>query len=83
MAEAATPLAWWPWAIGPRRTSEEAPSTARPTTRAHYGEVVRRTPLGNMGYPEDRKGLAVFLASPASDYCTGSVYAVDGGWLAW
>jgi NAD(P)-dependent dehydrogenase (short-subunit alcohol dehydrogenase family) len=28
------------------------------------------------------EGLAVFLAAPASDYCTGGIYAVDGGWLA-
>ncbi|MQA85584.1 MAG: SDR family oxidoreductase [Streptosporangiales bacterium] len=44
--------------------------------------IVERTPLGRVGDPEDLKGLAVFLASPASDYCTGWTFAVDGGWLA-
>ena len=45
-------------------------------------EIRRRTPLGHLAEPDDLKGIAVFLASPASDYCTGFTYAVDGGWLA-
>ncbi|MGB4254667.1 MAG: SDR family oxidoreductase, partial [Rectinema sp.] len=32
--------------------------------------------------PEDVKGAAVFLASPASNYVNGYTIAVDGGWLA-
>ena len=38
-------------------------------------------PLGRMAEPEDMAGLAVFLASPAGAYVTGSVYVNDGGWL--
>jgi 2-dehydro-3-deoxy-D-gluconate 5-dehydrogenase len=34
------------------------------------------------GEPEDFEGAAVFLASKASDYVTGSVLLVDGGWMA-
>jgi NAD(P)-dependent dehydrogenase (short-subunit alcohol dehydrogenase family) len=41
-----------------------------------------RIPLGRRGYPADLMGAAVFLASPASDYVTGQVLYVDGGWLA-
>lgn len=41
-----------------------------------------RIPLGAFAVPGDLKGLAVFLASPSSDYCTGFTYPVDGGWLA-
>jgi NAD(P)-dependent dehydrogenase (short-subunit alcohol dehydrogenase family) len=41
--------------------------------------ILNRTPLGRFGEPEDVAGLALFLASPASDYVTGSVFVVDGG----
>jgi NAD(P)-dependent dehydrogenase (short-subunit alcohol dehydrogenase family) len=38
-------------------------------------------PLGRVGMPEDVKGTALFLASAASDYITGSVIVVDGGYM--
>jgi NAD(P)-dependent dehydrogenase (short-subunit alcohol dehydrogenase family) len=38
-----------------------------------------RTPLGRIGQPAELLALAVYLASPASSYCTGSVFTVDGG----
>jgi 2-deoxy-D-gluconate 3-dehydrogenase len=41
-----------------------------------------RIPLGRWGQPSDMTGAGVFLASPASDYVTGVVMAVDGGFLA-
>lgn len=45
-------------------------------------QIMERIPAGRWGAPEDIAGAAVFLASPASDYVTGHVLAVDGGWLA-
>lgn len=36
-------------------------------------------PLQRVGMPEDVAGLALFLASEASSYCTGGVFMVDGG----
>jgi 2-deoxy-D-gluconate 3-dehydrogenase len=45
-------------------------------------EILVRIPAGRWGLPEDLKGAAVFLASRASDYVSGSVLVVDGGWLA-
>lgn len=44
--------------------------------------VKKRTPLGRWGTPEDIALPAVFLASAASDFITGQVIFVDGGWLA-
>lgn len=39
-------------------------------------------PLGRIGTPEDLVGIAVFLASDESAYCTGGVYMADGGMTA-
>jgi len=49
-------------------------------TRAEW--VLSKIPLGRIGVPEDLAGAAVFLASDASDYITGQIINVDGGWLA-
>ena len=43
--------------------------------------ILSRIPAGRWGEPEDFKGPAVFLASSASDYMSGSVMLVDGGWM--
>jgi len=45
-------------------------------------QILERIPAGRWGAPEDIAGAAVFLASSASDYVTGHILAVDGGWLA-
>ena len=45
-------------------------------------EILGRIPVGRWGAPDDLAGAAVFLAGSASDYVTGHVLAVDGGWLA-
>jgi len=44
--------------------------------------ILDRIPAGRWGDPADLKGIAVFLASAASDYITGYTIAVDGGWLS-
>ncbi|WP_395393361.1 2-dehydro-3-deoxy-D-gluconate 5-dehydrogenase KduD [Novosphingobium sp. BL-8A] len=45
-------------------------------------QILERIPTGRWGDPKDIAGAAVFLASPASDYVSGHILAVDGGWLA-
>ncbi|MEU4743012.1 SDR family oxidoreductase [Actinosynnema sp. NPDC023658] len=43
--------------------------------------ILERIPAGRWGRPEDFAGVAVFLASAASDYVHGALVPVDGGWL--
>jgi gluconate 5-dehydrogenase len=41
---------------------------------------LKRMPLGRIGAEDDAKGAIIYLASPASDYVTGQILRVDGGW---
>src|SRR5271156_3135717 len=45
-----------------------------------YQEIIRRTPAGRFGNPDECAGTAVFLASRASDFVTGATICVDGGY---
>ena len=49
---------------------------------ATYQEFVKRIPTGRWGELDEIAGAAVFLASPAASYVTGSSVFVDGGWTA-
>lgn len=44
-------------------------------------EILSRIPAGRWGNPEDLAGALLFLASPASDYLSGVVLPVDGGFM--
>lgn len=50
--------------------------------KALYDFHMSRIPWGRAGVPDDFIGAAVFLASAASDFMTGAILNVDGGWLA-
>jgi 2-dehydro-3-deoxy-D-gluconate 5-dehydrogenase len=54
----------------------------RQSAPAMFARVVDRTPAGRWGDPDDFAGLAVFLASRASGFVTGTAIAVDGGYSA-
>ncbi len=42
--------------------------------------IARDIPMHRVGQPDDIKGLALFLAAPASQYITGQEIVIDGGW---
>ena len=43
-------------------------------------EIIARTPAGRWGEPDELAGTAVYLASQASDFVTGTTIRVDGGY---
>ena len=50
--------------------------------QAAYNRFLARVPIGRLGEPEDFIGTVLFLASPASDFMTGAILYVDGGYTA-
>jgi 2-deoxy-D-gluconate 3-dehydrogenase len=53
---------------------------ARADVAGLHDRVLARTPAGRWGTPEDHAGIAVFLASAASNFVTGAAIPVDGGY---
>ena len=53
---------------------------ARQEVSGLHDNVLKRTPAGRWGVPDDFAGIAVFLAAPASDFVTGAAITVDGGY---
>ena len=68
-------------AIGPSYLETELTQGMR-ESKVISENLLRRTPMGRFGKPEEIVGTALYLASDASSYVTGQTVFVDGGWLA-
>lgn len=64
---------------GPFATDLNLPVLDNPEANKFF---LDRIPLGRWGDPEEIGGAAVFLASAASSFMTGSALVIDGGWTA-
>lgn len=69
-------------AVLPGWIDTEMSRQARQEVPGLYERVLARTPANRWGIPEDLAGIAVFLASRASDFVTGAAIPVDGGYSA-
>lgn len=49
---------------------------------AFYKKFLKRIPIGRLGEPEDFIGIVIYLSSKASDFMTGAILYVDGGYTA-
>ncbi len=58
------------------------PVVARQEDRETWAHHMQRTPLGRAGTPRDVQGAAVYLASAAASFVTGTVLVVDGGYTS-
>jgi 2-deoxy-D-gluconate 3-dehydrogenase len=69
-------------AVLPGWIDTELTRNARRQVAGLHERVLTRTPAGRWGVAEDLAGIAVFLASSASDFITGTAIPVDGGFAA-
>jgi 2-dehydro-3-deoxy-D-gluconate 5-dehydrogenase len=69
-------------AVLPGFIDTELTEAARAQVPGLHERVVARTPQRRWGRPDDLAGIAVFLASSASDFITGTAIPVDGGYAA-
>jgi 2-dehydro-3-deoxy-D-gluconate 5-dehydrogenase len=67
-------------AVLPGWIDTELTQNARKQVKGLHDSVLQRTPAGRWGTMDDMEGIAVFLASPASDFVTGTAIPVDGGY---
>ncbi len=68
-------------AIAPGYMVTKLTENMKEVNPAGYAEITSRIPMGRWGVPEDLAGIAVFLGSEGSDYISGAVIPVDGGYL--
>ncbi len=66
-------------ALAPGYFLTDGNSATRAADPGFEGRIAARTPMSRWGRPEELAAAALFLASPASSYMTGSIVTVDGG----
>jgi 3-oxoacyl-[acyl-carrier protein] reductase len=64
-----------------KRLAEEFVEKGLGTVEEYYGRLEKAIPLGRLGKPEEVAAAAVFLASEAAAYITGTALQVDGGYI--
>jgi NAD(P)-dependent dehydrogenase (short-subunit alcohol dehydrogenase family) len=69
-------------AIGPTYFATELNTQIR-NDPERFNFINERTPMGRWGNPVELEGVIIFLASSASDFITGQIIYIDGGWTAW
>ncbi len=69
-------------AVLPGWIDTDLTARAKQQVEGLHDRVLLRTPARRWGTPKDFAGIAVFLASPASDFITGAAIPVDGGYSA-
>ena len=67
-------------AVLPGWIDSELTRGARAEVPGLHDAILKRTPAGRWGVPEDLAGIAVFLGGSASDFVTGTAIPVDGGY---
>jgi NAD(P)-dependent dehydrogenase (short-subunit alcohol dehydrogenase family) len=70
------------WHGGTQLGRERRATATAQELAAFEAAIVRDTPMGRRGRPEELEGLMIYLASDASRFVTGQVFAHDGGWTA-
>ena len=69
-------------AVAPTYFETELVAPIRNDTK-RFNFINERTPMGRWGQPIEMEGIIIFLAAPASDFITGQIIYIDGGWTVW
>jgi NAD(P)-dependent dehydrogenase (short-subunit alcohol dehydrogenase family) len=71
------------WHLGTGLGQEGNAAREKAASDDFVNKVQAGTPMGRTATPSELAGLLIYLASDASGFVTGQVFAHDGGWTAW
>ncbi len=69
-------------AVAPGYMATDMNTALLDQSNPRYKEITDRIPAHRWGTPDDMKGVTIFLASQASDYLSGAIIPIDGGYLS-